>query len=127
PQQVALADVVRAKAMFDRVRVPTLGLVENMSYFVCDSCDKKHDLFATGGGERAAKDLDIPFLGGIPLEPAVRECGDAGIPLVDRAPDSASAQAFGTIASSLIARVEAAQVQTQKVEARRRSLPIIRT
>ncbi len=126
PQAVAVADVVRAKSMFDRVRIPTLGLVENMSYFVCDGCDKRHEIFATGGGERAAASLNIPYLGGIPLEPAVREAGDAGVPLSTRAPHSDSARAFATLALDVHERVSA-QAQAQAKAAKPRGLPIVRS
>lgn len=126
PQAVAVADVVRAKSMFDRVRIPTLGLVENMSYFICDGCDKRHEIFASGGGERAAADLNIPFLGGIPLEPAVREAGDAGQPLSVRAPHSQSARAFATLALDLHERVEA-QAKVQAAAQKPRGLPIVRS
>lgn len=126
PQAVAVADVVRAKAMFDRVRIPTLGLVENMSYFVCDGCDKRHDIFDTGGGERAAESLGIPYLGGIPLEPAVRQAGDAGEPLTVRAPHSVSARAFATLALDVHERVQA-HAQAQAKAAKPRGLPIVRS
>ena len=126
PQQVAVADVVRAKAMFDRVRIPTLGLVENMSYFICSGCEARHEIFATGGGERAAGDLGIPFLGSIPLEPAVREAGDAGVPLSTRAPHSASARAFASLALDLHERVQAHVAQAARA-AKPRGLPIVRT
>ncbi len=80
PQAVALADVVRAKRMFDKVAIPTLGLIENMSSFVCPSCNTVHDIFARGGGEKAARELDITFLGAIPIDPRIRAGGDAGTP-----------------------------------------------
>lgn len=80
PQEVALADVVRAKAMFDKVRIPTLGLVENMSYFVCDGCDKRHEIFSSGGGRQLAESLKMRFLGEIPMDIAVRLGGDLGEP-----------------------------------------------
>jgi ATP-binding protein involved in chromosome partitioning len=127
PQDVALADVVRAKAMFDRVRIPCLGLVENMSYFVCSGCDMRHDIFATGGGERACASLDVPFLGAVPLEMDVRQAGDAGEPLQLRAPDSASAKAFVAIADSLHTAVQAQAAVQQRTEGHRRALPIIRS
>ena len=83
-----LADVTRAKAMFDRVEIETLGLVENMSYFVCPSCNDRHEIFSSGGGERIANGLAIPFLGRVPIETVVREAGDRGEPVVAAAPDS---------------------------------------
>lgn len=107
PQDVALADVVRAKAMFDRVRIETLGVVENMSYFLCDGCDKRHEIFAHGGGKRAAADLGVSFLGDIPLEPSVRSGGDEGTPILANPSlgDSVSALSFGKIADRVAGRV----------------------
>lgn len=80
PQDVALADVVRAKAMFDKVNIPVIGVVENMSYFLCDGCSKRHEIFAHGGVLAAAQRLGIPFMGEIPLQGAIREASDAGAP-----------------------------------------------
>ncbi len=126
PQAVALADVVRAKAMFDRVRIETLGLIENMSYFICPNCDARHEIFDYGGGEKAAARLGVPFLGRIPMEPKLRECGDAGVPLFERAPESDSAKAFVAMAEALHNRVEANHQAAKLSSARKRSLPIIR-
>jgi len=105
PQAVALADVVRAKRMFDKVAIPTLGLVENMSSFVCPSCNTVHDIFARGGGEKAARELDIPFLGAIPIDPRIRAGGDAGTPSVVSHPDSTASRALKEIAERLIERI----------------------
>jgi ATP-binding protein involved in chromosome partitioning len=80
PQDVALADVVRAKAMFDKVGIPVLGVVENMSYFVCDGCSKRHEIFAHGGVRVAAERLGLSFMGEIPLRPIIREGSDEGAP-----------------------------------------------
>lgn len=126
PQQVALDDVRRAKAMFDRVRIRTLGIVENMSYFVCNHCDTRHEIFASGGGEREAEAMELRFYGRVPLESAVRECGDAGTPIVLARPESASAIAFKKIAESLVEQVGALNRADGQVEARRRILPIVR-
>lgn len=100
PQTVALADVYRAKAMFDKVRIPVIGLIENMSYFVADD-GKEYDIFGRGGGEKAAREMGLELLGQIPIEPKIRECGDEGEPIVQRAPDSASSQVFVNIARRL--------------------------
>jgi ATP-binding protein involved in chromosome partitioning len=105
PQTVALADVVRAKSMFDKVHIPVIGLVENMAGFVCDNCDKHHSIFDRGGGERAAAGMDIPFLGEVPLVTGVREAGDAGLPIVAAAPDAASSKAFLALAASVATKV----------------------
>jgi len=101
PQAVALADVIRAKHMFDKVNIPTLGLVENMASFVCPNCDAVHDIFARGGGERAARDLQIPFLGSIPIDPRIRAGGDEGSPMVIAHPDSPASKAMRAIAARL--------------------------
>jgi ATP-binding protein involved in chromosome partitioning len=105
PQAVALADVVRAKRMFDKVNITTLGLVENMASFVCPSCNSVHDIFAHGGGERAANQLGIPFLGSIPIDPRIRAGGDEGTPMVVSHPDSPASAAFRTIAGQLAAQI----------------------
>ncbi|OGQ91443.1 MAG: hypothetical protein A2289_18020 [Deltaproteobacteria bacterium RIFOXYA12_FULL_58_15] len=125
PQTVALADVMRAKAMFDKVRVQTLGLVENMSYFICPSCSDRHEIFSHGGGERAAEDLGVPFLGRVPIETAVRTGGDKGEPVLIGAPQSASAEAFTAIANALHERADVACAKMEKEERQRNSLRII--
>jgi ATP-binding protein involved in chromosome partitioning len=125
PQPVALADVMRAKAMFDRVRIQTLGLVENMAYFVCPDCQARHEIFSCGGGEQAAKELEIPFLGRVPIEAAVREAGDAGVPVVRARPDAESAKAFRDIAAALATRAEAVQREMETQDKRREALRII--
>ncbi|MFL5352742.1 iron-sulfur cluster carrier protein ApbC [Archangium sp.] len=105
PQDVALADVVRAKQMFDKVHIPVLGIVENMSQFVCPHCSKATPIFNTGGGHKAAEMFRIPFLGEIPLDLKIRESGDAGVPVVLSAPDSPEAQAFRAMARNIAGRV----------------------
>lgn len=80
PQDVALKDVVRAKKMFDKVNIPTLGLIENMSYFMCDGCDKRHEIFSSGGALEQARQLSLKILGTIPLIPAIRSAADEGKP-----------------------------------------------
>lgn len=125
PQSVALADVYRAKAMFDKVRVPVLGLVENMSYFVCSNCSDRHMIFSQGGGAKAADELNVPLLGEVPLEPAVRQCGDEGEPIVVRAPNSDSAQAFSHIATQVNKLAQAKQREMSQADNRKRALKII--
>ncbi|WP_257449972.1 Mrp/NBP35 family ATP-binding protein [Archangium lipolyticum] len=105
PQDVALADVVRAKQMFDKVHIPVLGIVENMSQFVCPHCSKATPIFNRGGGHKAAEMFSIPFLGEIPLDLKIRESGDAGVPVVLSAPDSPEAQAFMAMARNIAGRV----------------------
>ena len=94
PQEVALADCRKGLAMFDSVGVPVVGVVENMSYFICDQCGKHHNIFREGGGERIAKSWGVPLIAKVPLEPAVAGCGDEGTPAVLRYPNSESAKAF---------------------------------
>ncbi len=105
PQDVALADVIRAQAMFDKVDVPILGVIENMSHFTCDGCGKRHDLFGTGGAERTARELGLPFLGSLPLEPSVRDAGDGGVPEVLAHPDSAVSAELRRIARDVASRI----------------------
>jgi ATP-binding protein involved in chromosome partitioning len=98
PQEVALIDARKAATMFDKVNVPVLGLVENMSYFVSPSDGKRYDIFGSGGGEREAKRLRVPLLGQIPIDIATRESGDRGIPIVGEDRQSAVTAAFLDIA-----------------------------
>jgi ATP-binding protein involved in chromosome partitioning len=105
PQDVALADVVRAKQMFDKVHIPVLGIVENMSQFICPNCSHATHIFNRGGGQKAATMFNIPFLGEIPLDLKIRESGDAGVPVVLSAPDSPEALAFRTMARNIAGRV----------------------
>ena len=78
PQDVALLDATKAIAMFQKVNIPLLGMVENMSFFLCPDNNKRYDIFGTGGAKRTAKELDIPFLGEVPMQIPIREHGDAG-------------------------------------------------
>ncbi len=105
PQDAALRVAVKALQMFRGLNVPPLGLIENMSWFVCGRCGEEHHIFDHGGAEQAAKRLGVPYLGAIPLEPLVRKGGDSGTPVVASRPDSASARAFGAVASAVAARV----------------------
>src|SRR5438552_14612192 len=89
PQEVALIDARKAASMFEKVNVPLLGLIENMSYFVSPSDQKRYDIFGSGGGEREAKRLRVPLLGQIPIDIATREAGDRGQPIVAEDPQSA--------------------------------------
>jgi ATP-binding protein involved in chromosome partitioning len=82
PQEVSLIDARKALKMFNRVNVPVAGVVENMSYFIAPDTGKKYDIFGFGGGEQLSKDLNVPFLGGIPIDPRIRIGGDKGVPIV---------------------------------------------
>ncbi len=105
PQTSALNIAVKALEMFRGLNVSPLGLVENMSWFVCGRCSEEHFIFDHGGAERAAKRLGVPYLGGIPLEKTIREEADAGAPVVLSRPDTAGAKAFRDVASAVAARV----------------------
>lgn len=107
PQEVALQDVYKSVSMAQKVGIPLLGVVENESYFVCDGCSKRHELFGAGGGQRVAEFAEAPLLGQIPIVPAIREWGDAGTPIVQAAPESDAARAFTEVAERLAARVSA--------------------
>ncbi|MEI6034821.1 MAG: Mrp/NBP35 family ATP-binding protein [Verrucomicrobiae bacterium] len=103
PQEVALIDARKAISMFAKTDVPVLGIVENMSYFLCPGDGKIYDIFGSGGGAREAARLKIPLLGEVPIEPLVRESGDAGRPAVASHPQSASAAIFRRIATTVAA------------------------
>jgi ATP-binding protein involved in chromosome partitioning len=106
PQDVALSDVRKGMTMFKKVNVPLLGVIENMSHFVCGHCGERTEIFSYGGGEEAAKKFDVPFLGRIPLDPAIREGGDKGNPIVVKDPKSPQTQAFLQIVRSLVSQIE---------------------
>jgi ATP-binding protein involved in chromosome partitioning len=106
PQEVALHDVRKGMMMFQKVNVPLLGIIENMSFYVCGHCGERTEIFSHGGGERAAEKLGIPFLGRIPIDPAIRVGGDTGNPIVIAAPDSPQSKAFREIATKLAAALQ---------------------
>jgi ATP-binding protein involved in chromosome partitioning len=106
PQEVALQDVYKAVSMNQKVGIPILGVVENQSYFVCDSCQTRHELFGSGGGQKVAEMAGAPLLGQIPLHKSVREWGDAGTPVVQAAPGSPTARAFDDVAIRLAEQIE---------------------
>jgi ATP-binding protein involved in chromosome partitioning len=101
PQEVALIDARKAATMFEKVNVSVLGLIENMSYFVCPDSGKRYDIFGSGGGAREAKRLRVPLLGQIPIDIATRESGDRGMPITSEAGDSPVAREFIRIAEQL--------------------------
>jgi ATP-binding protein involved in chromosome partitioning len=114
PQDVSLVIAVKALKAFQSLKARILGVIENMSYFVCDECGKRHDIFSHGGGRRAAEELEVPFLGEIPLSLDVRESSDTGMPVVALKPDSPQAQAFMEIARALAAQVSIAGFRERK-------------
>jgi ATP-binding protein involved in chromosome partitioning len=103
PQEVSTGDVRRAIRMFERVRTPIVGVVENMSGYTCPHCNETVDLFGRGGGERLASEMQVRFLGAVPLDLSVREAGDKGMPTVLADPDSPAGRAFGAIAERVLA------------------------
>ncbi len=105
PQEVALYDVRKGMAMFQKVNVPLLGIVENMSHFICGHCGERTEIFSYGGGERAAEKLGVPFLGRIPIDPAIRSGGDTGHPIVVADPASPQAAAIRDIVQKIIVQV----------------------
>jgi ATP-binding protein involved in chromosome partitioning len=98
PQQVSLIDARKGLRMFEQVKVPVLGIVENMAYFTCDGCGKQHDIFRRGGGRATAEQLGVPFLGEVPIDSAVPLSGDDGLPIVSRDPANPAAIAFRSVA-----------------------------
>ncbi len=105
PQDVALADARRGLTAFRQLQVPVLGIIENMAYFTAPDTGQRYEIFGYGGAERAARELSVPFLGRLPLDPRAREGGDRGKPIVVTHPDSEIAQAFRAIAKQLAAQV----------------------
>jgi ATP-binding protein involved in chromosome partitioning len=106
PQEVALADVRKAINMFEQVHIPVLGIVENMSYFICPNCSERHEIFGSGGGQELANRYRTKLLGQIPLSTVVREAGDSGVPIVVGSPDSPQAAAFLGVAESVEAELK---------------------
>jgi ATP-binding protein involved in chromosome partitioning len=116
PQDVSLIDARKGLEMFNQVRVPVLGIVENMSYFVGGD-GKRYEIFRHGGGQKLAQEAGVPFLGEIPIDPRVAECGDAGDPIVHKYPDSPIAKTYldlaGTVATQIVkSTVDTAELPT---------------
>ena len=108
PQKVSLADSRRAIAMYKKLNIPPLGVVENMSYFVCRNCAHEADIFGHGGGEAMAAELGVPFIGRVPIYQPIREGGDSGVPLMIGEPDAPAARAFMGAAERLAAQISVA-------------------
>lgn len=106
PQDVALIDSRKSITFATQVKIPIIGLIENMSGFVCPHCGEVTDIFKSGGGEATAKDMGVQFLGRVPIEPNIVLSGDSGAPIVLSNPDSLSAKAFGSIVKKIITTVE---------------------
>jgi ATP-binding protein involved in chromosome partitioning len=115
PQGVSVSDVRKAVGMFRQLNIPVLGVIENMSYFVCSHCNERTAIFGTGGGQRMAEDLDIPFLGEVPIDTRVRAGGDEGRPIVDAAPEAPAAEAFVALSSRVAAQISIQNTRVLKV------------
>jgi len=119
PQDLALIDARKGLNMFRRVDVPVLGIIENMSYFVCPKCGERSDIFGHGGAKLEAEKLGIPFLGGVPLHMDIRATSDEGQPIVASSPDSAHAQIYRDIAARAWSELQdssAARLEPPKLE-----------
>ena len=123
PQQVSLADSRRAIRMYQKLNIPPIGIVENMSYYSCPNCHHEADIFGHGGGEKLAADMDVPFLGRLPIYQPIREGSDTGVPLVVAEPASSASRAFLTVAERTAAQVSIAAHKT--AEANRGKIPLI--
>jgi ATP-binding protein involved in chromosome partitioning len=115
PQDLALIDARRGIAMFDKVSIPVLGIIENMSYFICPHCQGRSDIFAHGGARHEAEKRGVAFLGEVPLDIVIRETSDAGRPIAAAAPDGTHAKAFRAIARTLIGKLDAPQRAAPKI------------
>ena len=107
PQDLALIDARKGLNMFRRVDVPLLGIIENMSYFICPDCGSQHDIFGNGGAMREAERIGVPYLGAVPLHMDIRSNSDAGTPVVVSAPDGPHAEIYRDIAAKVLERLEA--------------------
>jgi ATP-binding protein involved in chromosome partitioning len=116
PQQVSLADSRRAVAMYKKLNIPPLGIIENMSYFVCTNCQHESDIFGHGGGERMATELGIPFVGRVPIYQPIREGSDSGVPLMIAEPESPAARAFMAAAERTAAQVSIASYSRPTIQ-----------
>jgi ATP-binding protein involved in chromosome partitioning len=123
PQKVSLADTRRAVRMYQKLNIPPMGLIENMSYYSCSNCHHEADIFGHGGGEALAAELAIPFLGRLPIYQPIREGSDTGVPLVVAEPASSAARAFMTLAERVAAQVAVAAHRS--AEANKGKIPLI--
>jgi len=114
PQDVALSDAKKGVNMFLKVSVPVLGIIENMSYFLCPHCNQRTEIFSHGGARKAAEKLQVPFLGEVPLDIRVREGGDTGHPIVTDEKDSPVKESFRQIVDALVAQIESIHAHTKE-------------
>ena len=115
PQDVSLAIALKALKAFQSLKVPILGILENMSYFVCDDCGKRHNIFSHGGARLVAEKMEVPFLGEIPLSIDICESSDSGVPVVALKPESPQAIAFTEVAKALAAQVSISGFKRRQV------------
>jgi ATP-binding protein involved in chromosome partitioning len=115
PQGVSVSDVRKAVGMFRQLNIPLLGVVENMSYFVCSRCGERTEIFGHGGGRRMAEELGVPFLGEVPIDTRVRSGGDAGEPIVSVAPEAPAAVAFQEVAGKVAAQISIQAMRVLRV------------
>jgi ATP-binding protein involved in chromosome partitioning len=105
PQDVALLDAVKGVQMFQKVNVPILGIIENMSYFICQHCEERTNIFSTDGVRKECERLKVDFLGEIPLDMEIRIGGDEGVPVVEKIPENSQSKAFMEIAKRIKPKV----------------------
>lgn len=118
PQDVALMDARRGVGMFQKVNVPILGIIENMSYYICPHCQHRADIFSTGGAKKTAEEYEVPFLGEVPLDIETRIAGDEGRPIVVSKPDSVNAKAFTDIARNLASMISVIHLGSEEDKAK---------
>jgi ATP-binding protein involved in chromosome partitioning len=116
PQEVSLIDAKKGLKMFEKVNVPVFGIVENMSYFIAPDTGNRYDIFGTGGGENLAKELNTTFLGGIPIDPRIREGGDTGKPIVNLLPEIEESKIIISIADKLNKTIETSAAASNDVQ-----------
>ncbi len=131
PQDVAVMDVYKSVSMALKVGIQILGVVENESYFICGQCDTKHLLFGEGGGNKVAELAGAPLLAQLPIDPSVRQWGDAGVPVVQASPASAIARAFHELSAAVVKRADEVsenqvRLQVDRSGGKNRHLPITR-
>jgi ATP-binding protein involved in chromosome partitioning len=123
PQKVSLADTLRAVRMYQKLNIAPIGLVENMSYYACPNCHHEADIFGHGGGERLAEQMEVPFLGRLPVYQPIREGSDAGVPILVSEPGSSAARAFMQVAERTAAQVSI--LAHKAAEANKGKIPLI--
>jgi ATP-binding protein involved in chromosome partitioning len=114
PQDISLADARKGLRMFEKVQVPVLGIIENMSYFICTECGHRENIFSNGGGEKAAAELNVPFLGEIPINTGIRACGDIGDPIVHYDQECEESQQLRKIARNLASQISISNLSDDK-------------